>query len=200
MLVIKEVDYNHLLDFYMEDFFSLRKKTFSDRLGWSVKCEDGMEFDEYDNDNAKYLLGFYEGEIICGVRLIDFNYDNLITGVFKSFFENVIFPEGKFTESSRIFIDKDRVKYLGSMRKTVIYQLFLAMINYSLMHNYEGILTIVSLPMLKIIRRSGWLLEIVQKGLSEKNESIYLIKLFNDVDSINSLKKELIKLGGSYNV
>jgi acyl homoserine lactone synthase len=40
----------------LEAAFRLRKKVFHDQLGWDVKICGNMEFDEYDNDNAQYLV------------------------------------------------------------------------------------------------------------------------------------------------
>lgn len=40
----------------LEASFKLRKQVFADQLGWSVPVHGDMEFDEYDDDNAHYLL------------------------------------------------------------------------------------------------------------------------------------------------
>ena len=53
--------------------------------------------------------------------------------------------------------------------------LFLSMVNYARHYRYDGIYAIVSHSMYIIFKRSGWPVSIVERGVSEKSENIYLI-------------------------
>lgn len=107
----------------------------------------------------------------------------MITGTFKSYFNNIELPEGNYVDASRLFIDKERARSSALSQQPVSAMMFLAMINYARHRGYEGIYAIVSHPMWIIFKRSGWRIAVVERGMSEKGERIYLI--FMPVDKLN---------------
>ncbi|OOC13065.1 acyl-homoserine-lactone synthase [Dickeya dadantii] len=194
MLEIFDVGFSLMSNNKLDEVFALRKGTFKDRLDWTVNCINGMEFDEYDNEHTTYLLGVKEGKIICSVRFIEMKYPNMITGTFFSYFDGLNIPEGNYIESSRFFVDRDRVRNLIGTRNPACLTLFLAMINYARKCHYDGILTIVSHPMLTLLKRSGWRISIIQQGLSEKQEKIYLLHLPTDDESRYALIERITRI------
>ncbi|MCW2481879.1 acyl-homoserine-lactone synthase [Candidatus Symbiopectobacterium sp. NZEC135] len=158
MFNIYIVNYLSLSKENSEDLFSLRKNIFKDRLQWDVGCFDGKEFDSFDNEKTDYIFGIKNGVIICGTRIIDIKHHNMLNDTFSSFFKRVNLPEGKFIESTRFFVDKDRVSSLLGNRSSITLALFLSLINYAQRHHYDGILAVASHPMMSIIRKSGYLL------------------------------------------
>lgn len=54
------------------------------------------------------------------------------------------------------------------------------MINYTMASGHRGIYTIVSHSMLRILTRSGWNITVVERGVSEKVQDIYLVYLPTD--------------------
>ncbi|CAI0801660.1 acyl-homoserine-lactone synthase [Serratia fonticola] len=191
MLEIFDVSYNILSEKKSEELFSLRKEVFKDRLNWAVNCVNNLEFDIYDNHHANYLFGVIDNSIICGARLIEMKFPNMITGTFAPYFKNIILPEGKYIESSRFFVDKSRLNKINRKKYPVSLMLFLSTINYSIKHNYDGILTIVSHAMLAIMQRSGWEFSVIAQGTSEKNESIYLLQLPTDTANQDRLIRRI---------
>ncbi|ATA19856.1 acyl homoserine lactone synthase [Gibbsiella quercinecans] len=183
MIEIFNVNYDLLSENRSAELFSLRKKTFKDRLDWIVNCKNNMEFDEYDNSHTTYLFGVCDNLIICSMRFIETRYNNMITGTFKHYFNKINIPEGNYLEASRLFIDKQRVRSFQLHQHPISSILFLSMINYARDKNYEGIYAIISHPMLIIFQRSGWKISIVEQGMSEKNQKIYLI--YMPVDNKN---------------
>lgn len=183
MLHLLDVNYSFLSELKSKELFTLRKKVFKDRLNWLVNAENNMESDEYDNPRTTYIFGVYQESCICSLRFIEIKYPNMITGTFKSWFKNIDLPQGNFVEASRLFIDKDRVQALELRQQPVSALLFLSMINYARHYGYEGIYAIVSHPMYLIFRKSGWKIEVVEQGMSEKDQNIYLI--FMPVDRVN---------------
>jgi len=159
-----------------DDLYTLRRKVFKDRLNWSVKCTGGQEFDEYDNSNVTYIYGVYKSELICSLRLIDIRRPNMITGTFYHNFSNIYLPEGKFYESSRFFVDKERARSTGCHLFPLSAMLFLAALNFTRSRRYEGIMTIVNGTMLKIMSRSGWRLSVISEGTVE-GKAIHLLQL-----------------------
>lgn len=183
MFKVEDVKYNFLSNMLSVELYSLRKKVFKDRLGWRVECNSGFECDSYDNIHAAYLFGMQDNIVVCSTRFIEMNYPNMITGVFKSYFNKIEIPSGNFVEASRLFIDKARVENLNLQHFPTSSLLFLSMINYARHKGYDGIFAIVSHAMYIIFRRSGWLISVVEKGISEKNKDIYLI--YMPVDKYN---------------
>ncbi|WP_075183425.1 acyl-homoserine-lactone synthase [Pantoea sp. 1.19] len=183
MLEIIDVNYASLPEITSEELYTLRKETFKDRLDWAVTCTNGMEFDEYDNVNTHYLLGICDHQLVCSVRFIETHLPNMITHTFHTFFADATLPAGNYVESSRFFVDKARAKTLLGAQFPVSTVLFLAMVNYARQQGYDGIYTICSKPMWTILKRSGWEIQVVQVGTSEKDKPVYL--LFLPVDERN---------------
>ncbi len=187
MLDLLDIKYRFLTELKSNELFTLRKKVFKDRLNWMVKSENNMEFDEYDNHHTAYIFGVYHERCVCSLRFIEIKYPNMITGTFKSWFDNVELPEGNYVEASRLFIDKERVNALELRQQPVSALLFLSMINYARHYKYEGIYAVVSNPMYRIFRQSGWDISVVKQGVSEKQESIWLIFMPIDDDNQRTL-------------
>ncbi|KFX03810.1 acyl-homoserine-lactone synthase [Pectobacterium betavasculorum] len=195
MLEIFDVNHTLLSETKSEELFTLRKETFKDRLNWAVQCTDGMEFDQYDNNNTTYLFGIKDNTVICSLRFIETKYPNMITGTFFSYFKEINIPEGNYLESSRFFVDKSRAKEILGNEYPISSMLFLSMINYSRDKGYDGIYTIVSHPMLTILKRSGWGISVVEQGLSEKKERVYLVFLPVDDQNQDALVRRINRSG-----
>lgn len=195
MLEIFDVNHALLSESKSEEMFTLRKETFKDRLNWAVQCTDGMEFDQYDNNNTTYLFGIKDNTVICSLRFIETKYPNMITGTFFPYFKEINIPEGNYLESSRFFVDKSRAKDILGNEYPISSMLFLSMINYSRDKGYDGIYTIVSHPMLTILKRSGWGISVVEQGLSEKQERVYLVFLPVDDENQEALARRINRSG-----
>jgi N-acyl-L-homoserine lactone synthetase len=51
-------------------FFRARKKCFIDGLGWNLPNTEGMEFDQYDTPQCRWVIVHEYGEILGGLRLM----------------------------------------------------------------------------------------------------------------------------------
>lgn len=174
MLELFDVNYEELKITRSNELYRLRKKTFSDRLGWDVVCNRDMEFDEFDNPATRYILGLCEGQLVCSVRFIGLEQPNMITHTFNSCFGSVCLPDTGI-ESSRFFVDKERTRQLLGERYPISRALFLAMINWARHNAHSGIYTIVSRAMLTILKRSGWRFRLLKEGFLSEQERIYLV-------------------------
>lgn len=188
---IFDVSYSLLSNYRASELFLLRKKIFKDRLNWIVNCKNNMEYDEYDDIHTTYLFGVQDEQIICSLRFIEIKYPNMINGVFKSYFNKIKVPDGNYLEASRFFIDKDRAQKLQLQSYPISSILFLAMINYTRHKAYEGIYAIISHAMLIILKRSGWLISVVEQGMSEKNTIIYLVYMPIDENNQQILMRKI---------
>jgi acyl homoserine lactone synthase len=189
MFNLISVKYQEIINDKLDELYLLRKKTFKDRLDWKVSCVGDREFDQYDNDQTHYLLGCYDGYIVSSVRFISMNHPNMITGPFKDFFDYKAQEDETILESSRFFVDKERVKSLADTKLPFCHLLFLGMINFTRALGKQGILTVCSKSMYTILKRSGWNITIESIGLSEVNEPVYLLRLGIDDESQENLIK-----------
>lgn len=176
MLDFFDVSFEDLKTTRAAELYSLRKRTFSDRLGWDVVCSQGMESDEFDGPGMRYILGVCKGQLICSVRFVALCQPNMITHTFHDCFSAVALPaEG--TESSRFFVDKPRARELLGKDYPVSQLLFLAMINWARKKGYPCIHTIVSRAMCRILLRSGWQISVLKEAYLTGTERIYLLSL-----------------------
>ncbi|MGO4745995.1 acyl-homoserine-lactone synthase [Serratia quinivorans] len=176
MLELFDVSYEELKMTHSNELYRLRKKTFSDRLGWDVACNLDMEFDEFDNSGTRYVLGLCNGQLVCSVRFTALSQPNMITRTFRTCFDTVKLPvEG--VESSRFFVDKARARRLLGERYPISQALFLAMINWAQHNKCNTIHTIVSRAMLRILKRSGWQIRVLKEAFLSERERIYLVVL-----------------------
>jgi acyl homoserine lactone synthase len=191
VLELFDVSYDELKVTHSNELYRLRKKTFSDRLGWDVVCNVDMEFDEFDNPDSRYILGLYNGQLVCSVRFTCLEQPNMITHTFRACFDSVPLPLGGI-ESSRFFVDKDRARQLLGVRYPVSQVLFLAMINWARHNERNGIHTIVSCPMRTILKRSGWQIRTLKEAYLSERERIYLVFLPTAAEDRDQMSSGLI--------
>lgn len=195
MLKLFDVSYDELMTTRASELYRLRKQTFSDRLGWDVVCSQGMESDEFDGPGTHYILGLFEGQLICSVRFTALSQPNMITHTFHDCFSTVALPE-EGIESSRFFVDKARARSLLGENYPISQILFLAMVNWAQQQNYTCIHTIVSRAMLTILRRSGWQISVLKEAFLTEKERIYLLELPAGLEDQQQLAETVIARTG----
>lgn len=160
-----------------EDLYRLRHDTFSTRLNWKVDATNGLEFDCFDQAQTVYMLGIARERLVCAARFLDLQAGtSMIADVFSDYFGGVSLPaNARCYDVSRLFIDKVRRDDCGLRGLPVTKMLFISMINYCLRTGYDGMYAVVSRGMYVIFIRSGWKIQVIREGRSEKGEKIYLI-------------------------
>lgn len=74
---------------YFERMFRLRHQVFIKGMGWSLPSVNGQEIDEYDGEDATYLLDITDDDIIQGsVRLLPSQRCSLVADYFPHLIEN----------------------------------------------------------------------------------------------------------------
>lgn len=97
-----------------------RKKTFIDRLHWSLPEAEGMEFDQYDTPLSRWIVVHEFGEILAGIRLTPTTarcgvYSYMLRdaqkGMLESIPTDVLFFKApvnpRIWEASRLFVSTD---------------------------------------------------------------------------------------------
>jgi N-acyl-L-homoserine lactone synthetase len=195
MLEFFDVSYEELKTTRATELYTLRKQTFSDRLGWEVVCNHGLESDEFDGPGMHYILGLYGEKLLCSVRFVSLSQPNMITHTFRNCFSTIVLPDAGI-ESSRFFVDKIRARSLLGENYPISQMMFLAMVNWAKQQGHTCIHTIVSRAMLTILRRSGWQISVLKEAFLTDKERIYLLTLPVDSQAQMQLAKNIISRTG----
>jgi N-acyl-L-homoserine lactone synthetase len=104
----------------LPNFLKARKRTFIDRLHWDLPQTEGMEFDQYDTPQCRWVAVHEYGEILGGFRLLPTTascgiYSYMLRdaqlGLLDSIPQDVLFIEApvekRIVEASRLFIAED---------------------------------------------------------------------------------------------
>ncbi|MEO6299078.1 MAG: acyl-homoserine-lactone synthase [Paracoccaceae bacterium] len=110
----------HVYGDLLVSFLRARKRTFIDRLNWSLPESDGMEFDQYDTPVARWIIIHEFGEVLGGIRMTPTTarcgiYTYMLRDAQKGLLEeiptDVLFFEAPVSQSiweaSRLFISDD---------------------------------------------------------------------------------------------
>ncbi|MEO8242400.1 MAG: acyl-homoserine-lactone synthase [bacterium] len=110
----------HMYGELFVNFLRARKSTFIDRLNWSVPQADGMEFDQYDTPQCRWIIIHEYGEVLGGVRLMPTTarcgiYSYMLRDAQKGLLDaiptDVLFFEAPVSdliwEATRLFIAED---------------------------------------------------------------------------------------------
>jgi N-acyl-L-homoserine lactone synthetase len=163
MLCIVSPDKRDLYEEELEDFFRLRKSVLIDQRGWDLKSKDGMEIDQYDHDQAHYLI--YKdpesGDILGGVRLTPTLAPNLTLHTFSHMIDPKMgfIPSDLVWESSRFVTAYGQKTCQKGILREITLTLFIGMIEYGLMQNIHSLLTMTEIRLERIGRMAQWHLQ-----------------------------------------
>lgn len=123
----------------MYSLFKARYEVFYLKNKWELNVKDGLETDEFDHDEAYYLINLnHQGQVIGGVRLISTASFHMFDTAFSQF----VTPQSylrcnKIWESSRFFIHSTKLADSESsgLSKITTLELFLAMNEFAIEMN-----------------------------------------------------------------
>ncbi|MCP1454290.1 acyl-homoserine-lactone synthase [Pseudomonas kilonensis] len=183
------ISYSDASEDLLAELYGLRKEVFSDRLEWRVTTHLGKELDEYDNACATYLVGFYAGQPLSSLRLINTLNPYMVEGPFRNFFKCELPKDPAIAESSRFFVDKTRSRAMGLSHVPLTEMLLLAMHDHAARQNLDSIITVVSHAMSRIVQRAGWHYEVLDIGEASPGEKVLLLNMPVRSENDRSLKQ-----------
>lgn len=144
----------------MTQSFQLRKKVFSDQLGWDVPVTGDQEFDTYDKQNASYLVWASDDEktLYGVVRLMTTDGPTLLHDVFHATHgRNPDLIASDVWEGTRMCIDEDAVArdFPDLAAAHGFSLLFLGLCEAALAHNISRLVSNFEPCMSRIYRRCG---------------------------------------------
>ena len=145
----------------LKEMFDMRRRIFCDRLGWDLTSINGLEKDQFDHNEAHYII--YQNpdtlQVIGCVRMMPTSAPHIVRDIFS----NTIAPENRQKvdkikwEVSRLGllpVAKDSSE-VGLIRKDT-FRLLLAMFEFSQHLGLTEILAVVDFRMEKIFKICGW--------------------------------------------
>jgi acyl homoserine lactone synthase len=193
MLRIVSPENRKLFSQNLDDYLRLWKKILIDQLGWDLKSNNGKETDQFDHDQAHYLI--YKlpktGKVAGGVRLTPATAPNLTLDIFS----NLIDPQKSFSpvpdvwECSRFVIDSMKTETQRGLIKEATLMLFIGMVEYGLLHGVRSYIATTEVRLERVLRMAQWHFE--RLGSVEKIGNTYAVSGLLEVSkSINRRIRE----------
>ncbi|MEQ9144455.1 MAG: acyl-homoserine-lactone synthase [Parvibaculaceae bacterium] len=163
MFYVIDRENRHLYEDQLDQMFRLRKKIFVDEKGWDMPVRDGWEIDQFDTDDADYVLFIDDGgNVKVGLRYMPYCVPNMTKDVFGHLLYEE--PDGaNVYEMTRAFITQD-------VRDGTYFPLLLcAKYEYLLWKEASHIIEVCDTRFLPMLLETGWHMRVV--GRPEPDES-----------------------------
>lgn len=145
---------------YIDDYFRLRKEVLIDQKGWDLKSIEGKETDQFDHDQAHYLI--YKSPqsncVTAGVRLMPTTVPNLTVDIFSHLIDSShrFAPSSEVWECSRFVTKPSAVSTHKEMIKEATFMLFIGMLEYGLRNDVHAYLALTDVRLERIARMNQW--------------------------------------------
>lgn len=146
----------HLFARELDDYFRIRHEIFVGDRGWTnLARPDGRERDQFDTDDAIYIVGIDNGRIYGGSRLVPTVRPHLLSEVFPHLAAVRSVPrDSGIYEWTRVFVTKDRREggNAGRTAGTVI----CGLLEYCLAEGVHGLSGVIDAWWLPRFHDMGW--------------------------------------------
>ena len=140
----------------IEEMFRIRHRVYVDGRGWqAIARPDKREIDQFDTDDAVYLLGVGpDGRVYSGVRLMPTTGPHLMRDVFAHTVTWGRIPsDPRIFELTRYFIWGD---VHGDLRRQWVRSIFCAVVEFALANNLTHISTVSDTFFIPRLLEGGW--------------------------------------------
>ncbi len=139
---------------YLASMHNLRFRVFKERLGW-VRGDgiSRMEFDEYDTDDAIYLVKIdpEDNEVSACTRLIQTIKPYLLANSFRHFLIDEPIRSERCYETSRFAADPDK-----KQPNNITGELVAAMLEFGVFVRMQNYVSLSDIRIEKLLLRFGW--------------------------------------------
>lgn len=146
-----------------------RHRTFIGDMSWDLPSVDGMEFDQYDTPQSRWIAVHDLGQVLAGVRLTPTTarcgmYSYMLrdaqNGLLDTIPDDLLWDEAPVAQNiwdaNRMFVSRD---VPASKRRSVQVQLINGMIQGARMHGASMLLGLLPVPVQRLSTRLGLILE-----------------------------------------
>jgi acyl-homoserine lactone synthase len=141
------------------DYHRARHKVFVDRRRWAeLRRENGLEIDEFDNEDAIHLLCLSEGTVAGGVRLHSTIGPTLLSEVFPHLVTRCPIPRSfDIMDATRLFALPSRRERSRFSREGAV--LYCGQMEYLLLQGMRGFTFVSHLELVEHAVALGWRVE-----------------------------------------
>lgn len=149
----------------LNSIYRLRHRVFKERLDWEVPSSDGMERDDFDDEQPIYLAYHGQaGEVVGCVRLLPTTGPNMIRDIFPDLSEEPIPALDHVWEVSRFGIDMDDAASLGAGNiNAITYSLVAGIHEVGLDYGITHMVAVMDVRIERILRRAGCVMRRIGK-------------------------------------
>ncbi len=143
----------------LKQMHGLRAEVFGGRLEWDVAITDGNERDQYDDLNPTYILAVSGGNKVVGcTRLLPAIGPTMLELTFPQLLaDGSLNATSAMIESSRFCVDTTLpAGREGGQLHLATLTMFAGIIEWSIAHRYDKIVTATDLRFERILNRAGW--------------------------------------------
>lgn len=142
----------------LKQMYRLRADVFSGRLEWDVSIIDGGERDQYDELNPTYILATSGSKVVGCARLLPAVGPTMLELTFPQLLrDGSLNANTAMIESSRFCVDTTLpAGREGGQLHLATLTMFAGIIEWSVAHGYDKIVTATDLRFERILNRAGW--------------------------------------------
>lgn len=139
-----------------------RHQVFVQRLGWNLRCKDGLEYDQFDRDDTVYVVAQNEtGEITGTARLLPTTEPYLLREIFPQLLHGAPAPESVETwELSRfaaVDLNATAAISAGQFSSPAATALLRASLDCAASLGARRVVTVSPVGVERLLRRAGFL-------------------------------------------
>jgi acyl homoserine lactone synthase len=145
--------------FLLDGMFRLRKRVFSDRLGWDVKVTDGREIDLFDGLDPAHIISVNDkGDVVGCMRLLQTTGPHMLADVFSSILDGQPpLRSSTVWEATRFCVDTQRLSR-GRGRNTISYvtaEVMIGAFEFAMAAGVKDAVAVIDPVMNRVLQRSG---------------------------------------------
>lgn len=139
----------------LRSMFALRYHVFVETLGWPLVCEPGRELDQFDTEDAVYLvLCNRDGDVVASTRFLPTTGPNLLLDVFPHLVGGMPPVSPRVWEASRLVVDHRRER-LCSCRNAAG-ELLCGIMEFALRQGFTHLVSVSDVRIERMLSRLGW--------------------------------------------
>ena len=176
----------------MDAFYKRRYKVFKEKLGWNIETQGNKDIDQYDLQEAMYLIYKDEKEGVCGgIRLLPTTGSYMLRDTFSHLFDKSFqFPcHPLIWESSRFFFDKPMGKNdkMGTSRQGTI-ELLIAMMEFIISFSPYGLITVTDTRVEALCLRVGLTCRRISEPQKIDDMKVVCLYIEADMEKLRNIK------------
>lgn len=152
---------SELASVIMTDLARYRHRVFIEKLGWQLKCEHGLEYDQFDRDDTIYVVAKNdEDQIIGTARLLPTSRPYLLGEVFPELLNGQLPPYSddiwELSRFAAVDFHSKTTSALGQFSSETAIDLLKQSMETALRLGARRVITVSPLGIERLLRRAGF--------------------------------------------